>query len=191
METCDFAIAQAISAQCDKPQVPGIRNNAWLINYKDIDMSLLEREGNIITSLALLEGKYAYPVYVPGKTPFTGTQTALTTGTYFNKFTKTASIVVLDSGPDVSQNIIDQLANGEFVFIFENKYKGTEDKNTFEIYGLENGLHATEMNNDKYSEETDGGWAVTLAEEGATKSGLFFFQDDIETTREAIKSMVA
>lgn len=163
-EKCDFALAQDIAASCDNPQVQGLKNTGYLINYDDIDWDTLAKTDNVVSKLALATGKRAYEVYVPGKTPFNGTNTAMSEGTYRNKFTKTASIVVLNSGPDVSSKIIDQLANGKFVFIFENKYKGADGKNTFEIYGLEQGLSATELANEKYSEDTDGGWAVTLAE---------------------------
>ena len=180
-DTCDFALAQDISVNCEKPQQAGLRNTGWLVNYDDIDWATLAQTDNVVSKLALASGR-AYKVVVPGKNPFTGTQTALTTGTYLNKFTKTAAIVVLNSGPDVSKNVIDQLANGRFVFIFENKYRGADDKNTFEIYGLEQGLTASEMTNDKYSEDTDGGWLVTLQETSAPKSALFYFDTDSETT---------
>lgn len=187
-ETCDFALAQDISVNCEKPQQAGLRNTGWLVNYDDIDWATLVRTDNVVSKLALASGR-AYKVVVPGKKPFTGTQTALTTGTYLNKFTKTAAIVVLNSGPDVSKNVIDQLANGCFVFIFENKYRGADDKNTFEIYGLEQGLTASEMTNDKYSEDTDGGWAVNLVEEGAPSSGIFLFTESLAATRAALKSL--
>lgn len=187
-DTCDFALAQDIALDCENPQLQGLKNNAWLINYDDIDWDTLEKTDNVVSTLALSQNR-AYTVFVPGKTPFTGTQAALTTGTYRNKFSKTASIVILDSGPDVSKNVIDQLANGKFVFIFENKYKGADDKNTFEIYGLEQGLTASEMTNEKYSEDTDGGWAVTLIEENAPSSGIFLFNTDVATTRAAIESL--
>lgn len=187
-EICDYAIAQDIAAQCENPQKTGLKNTGWLINYDDIDWDNLAKTGNIVAKIALLKGR-AYKVVVPGKTPFTGTQVALTTGTYFNKFTKTAAIVVLDSGPDVAENVIDQLANGRFVFIFENKYQGKDNKNTFEIYGLEQGLVASEMTNEKYSEDTNGGWAVTLVEENAVSSGMFLFNESITATRAALKSL--
>ena len=192
-EICDFKLASDIGGRCDSPQVAGVKNTGWLINFDDIDWDTLTKDqtnDHIITALMLQSGKRAYKVVVPGKTPFTGTQTALATGTYKNKFTKTASLVVLDSGPDVAKNVIDQLANGLFVFIFENKYAGADKKNTFEIYGLEQGLSATEMTNEKYSEETDGGWAVTLEETGAPSSGLFFFKESIAVTRAALASLV-
>lgn len=187
-ETCDFALAQDISVNCEKPQQAGLRNTGWLVNYDEIDWATLVQTDNVVSKLALASGR-AYKVVVPGKKPFTGTQTALTTGTYLNKFTKTAAIVVLNSGPDVSKNVIDQLANGRFVFIFENRYRGADDKNTFEIYGLEQGLTASEMTNDKYSEDTDGGWAVTLVEEGAPSSGIFLFTESLAATRAALKSL--
>lgn len=187
-ETCDFKLAKDIAGLCDNPQVSGLKNTGWLINYDEIDFDSLTQTGNIVSQLALRSGR-AYRVHVPGKTPFTGTQTAMVAGTYRNKFNKTASIVVLDSGPDVSEKVIDQLANGRFVFIFENKYKGADNKNTFEIYGLEQGLTASEMTNDKYSEDTDGGWAVTLIEENAPKSGVFFFNESVAATRTAIQSL--
>ncbi|MBR6031333.1 MAG: hypothetical protein IKP36_05150 [Bacteroidaceae bacterium] len=193
MDVCDFKLAQDIAGSCTNPQVAGLKNTGYLINYDDIDWDALAKANdnpNIVETLLLLSGKRAYKVVVPGNTPFTGTQAALATGTYRNKFTKTASIVVLDSGPDVSKNVIDQLANGRFVFIFENKYQGADKKNTFEIYGLEQGLAATEMTNEKYSEETDGGWAVTLEETGAPTSGLFLFKTSIATTRAALESLV-
>jgi hypothetical protein len=191
-EICDFKLAKDIAGSCESPQVAGLKNTGYLINYDDIDWDTLTKDqtnANIVASLNLLSGKRAYKVIVPGNTPFTGTNAALAAGTYRNKFTKTANIVVLDSGPDVSKNVIDQLANGRFVFIFENKYAGADKKNTFEIYGLETGLVATEMTNEKYSEETDGGWAVTLVETGAPSSGLFFFNESITATRAALTSL--
>lgn len=192
-EACDYKLAQNIGASCDNPQVQGLKNKGYLMNYDDIDFDSVKRnEANslIIEDLTLLSGKKAYSAYVPGKTPYTGTKAELATGTYSNKFNKTASIVVLDSGPDVAKNIINNLANGKFVFIMENKYQGDDKKNTFEIYGFEQGLVASEITNEKYSEDTDGGWAVTLIEENAPSSGIFLFKESIKATRAALESLL-
>lgn len=188
IDVCDFNLAQDISVQCDNPQVSGLKNTGWLVNFDEVDWDGLTKEGNIVSKLSLLKGR-AYRCVVPGKTPFTGTNVAMAAGTYKNKFNKTAVIVVLDSGPDVCSNVIDQLANGRFVFIFENKYRGKDDKNTFEIYGLEQGLVASEISSDKYSEDTDGGWSVTLIEENAVSSGIFLFSESVTATRAAISSL--
>lgn len=187
-DVCDFRLAQDISVQCDNPQVSGLKNTGWLINYDDVDWDSLAKEKNVVSKLSLLKGR-AYRCVVPGKTPFTGTNVAMVAGTYKNTFNKTAVIVVLDSGPDVCENVIDQLANGKYIFIFENKYRGKDGKNTFEIYGLEQGLSASEMGNDKYSEDTDGGWSVTLLEEKAPSSGIFLFGESVSATRAAIASL--
>lgn len=189
VEKCDFALAQDIAASCDNPQVRGLRNTGYLMNYDDIDWDTCVKKGNVVSKIAMLSGKRAFEVYVPGKTPFTGTQAEMAEGTYRNKFNKTASIVVLNSGPDVSANVIDQLANGRFVFIFENQYQGADGKNTFEIYGWEQGLSASAATNEKYSEDTDGGWAVTLVESNAPSSGIFLAMDDVVSTRAALQSL--
>lgn len=192
-EACDYKLAQNIGASCDNPQVQGLKNKGYLMNYDDIDFDSVKRNDDnslIIEDLTLLSGKKAYSAYVPGKTPYTGTKAELATGTYSNKFNKTASIVVLDSGPDVAKNIINNLANGKFVFIMENKYQGDDKKNTFEIYGFEQGLVASEITNEKYSKDTDGGWAVTLIEENAPSSGIFLFKESIKATRAALESLL-
>ena len=189
----DYKLSQNIGASCDNPQRQGLRNKAYLMNFDDIDFDSIKYNTDnslIVESLTLLTGKKAYSAYVPGKTPYTGTKAEMTTGTYSNKFNKTASIVILDSGPDVAKNIINNLANGRFVFVMENIYQGDDKKNTFEIYGLEQGLTASEITNEKYSEDTDGGWAVTLVEENAPSSGMFLFKDSIKATRALLDSLL-
>lgn len=192
-EACDYKLAQNIGASCDNPQVQGLKNRAYIMNFDDIDFDSIQRDESnnlIVKALTLQKGAKAYSAYVPGKTPYTGTKAEMATGTYANKFTKTASIVILDSGPDVAKNIVNNLANGKFVFIMENKYQGDDEKNTFEIYGLEQGLTASEITNEKYSEDTDGGWAVTLVEENAPSSGIFLFNESIKATRTLLESLL-
>ena len=182
MAVCDNIIKQGISPSCDDPLVQGVEQRGVIINRDDIDFSAAvfnATRKNVIETIALKGGKKGYEVVVMGSTPFTGTNTALATGTYRNTFTNTVSIVILDNGPDVCENVIDGLANGEFVVILENKFKGYQ------------GLRASEMTNDKYSEDTDGGWAVSLQETRAPKSGVFLFKTDYETTAAAVESLVS
>lgn len=192
-EACDFKLVSDIAGSCDKPQIQGVENTAYLANYDDIDFDSIVYDTDnklIVQTLPLKSGKKAYKCVIPGKTPFTGTQTEFVSGTYRNKFKKTAKLVVLDSGPDVVRDIINPLANGKFVFIMENKYKGKDDKNTFEIYGLEQGLSQSEGSQPKYSDDYDGGWDVTLVEDKAASAGYFLFNKDIKTTRAALESML-
>ena len=186
---CDNLIKQGIAPSCDDPIVPGMEQRGVIINHADIDFGTTAFNAtrkNVIETLALKTGKKAYEVLVMGSNPFTETNIALATGTYRNTFTNTVNIVILDNGPDVCENVIDGLANGEFVVILENKFKGLNKEQTpgvaaFQIYGWYQGLKAAELSNDKYSEETEGGWLVSLQETKAPKSGLFLFKTDYDT----------
>lgn len=193
-QSCDFKLASDMIANCENPVTRGVRNNGYIINVDDVDFescTIDETNPNIISSLVLKSGKKAYSIYVPGKTPFTGTNKALAEGTYRNTFTKQVSIVVLDNGPDVVNNIINPLANGQFIVILENKFSGTDGKNTFEVFGYEQGLTANALTDEKYSEDTDGGWAVTLQEDRAPSAGLYLYNSSVSATRTAIASLVA
>lgn len=199
MAVCDYMIKQGISPSCDDPIVQGVEQRGIIINRDDIDFSATtfnSTRKNVIETIALKSTKKAYEVVVLGRTPFTGTNTALAAGTYRNTFTNTVSLVILDNGPDVCENVIDGLANGEFVVILENKFKGLQKEENpgdpaFQVYGWYQGLRASEMTNEKYSEDTDGGWAVSLQETRAPKSGVFLFKTDYETTAAAVESLVS
>ncbi len=192
-ENCDFKLVDDIVADCNSMSVKGLGSNGYIINFDDVDKesSTFDKTNpNLLTSLILLAAKKAYRMYVPGKTPYTGTNKALTAGTYVNTWTKQISLVVLDEGPDVCHNIIDKLSNGRFIVILENKTAGSGGKATYEVYGYEAGLTASAGTNEKYSEETNGGYAVTLEETGANKSGIFLFAESLSATRQMLDSLV-
>lgn len=193
-EKCDYQLAADLVANCEVKPVKGIKSHGYIMNYDDIDFEATTRDPqnpNVIKSLVLKTGKKAYKMYVPGKSPYTGTKKSMSAGTYRNRFNKDVSIVILDNGPDVSHNIIDQLANGTFVAILENKFPGAENKNTFEIYGFEAGLTATALDDDKYSDDTEGGWLATLQEENAPTSGVYLYGESLSATRTALESLIA
>lgn len=193
MEKCDFNIIADIAADCESMSVKGIANNGYIINYADIDKTASSFDLNdpsVLKTLVLKSGKKAYRCYVPGKTPFTGTNKSLVVGTYVNTWTKQVKLVILNEGPDVANAIVNKLANGQFVVILENKTRGAGGKATYEVFGFETGLSATEMVNDKYSEETNGGYSCTLEESGATKCGVFLYASDIETTQGVLESLL-
>lgn len=196
---CDNVIKKDILLNCDDPIVPGLEQEGVIINRSDIDFSTVAfntTRKNVIETLALKSGKKAYRVVVSGSTPFTGTNTALATGTYRNTFTNTVNMVILANDPDVCADIIDGLANGEYVLILENKAKSLQKEenpgdSAFQIYGYYQGLKAAEISNEKYSEETEGGWSVSLQETKVPKSALFYFKTDYETTKTAIDTLTS
>lgn len=192
METrCNFSIDKDILYNCDTPVTTGVGNIGYIYNYYDVDRDTIEKEEQnpqILTSFPLVKGKKGYKIFIPGKTPFTGTTTSLAEGTYRNGFTKTVNIVILDAGPDVVNDIINPLANGLFIVVLENKFQGTDKKNTFQVFGLELGLAASAIESDKYSEDTQGGTSVTLTETNAPTFAHFIFNESVTATRQMLEA---
>ncbi len=194
MEKCDFNLAADIAADCSAMSVKGLGNRGWIFNFDDVDReaSAFDKTNpSLLSALILNTGGKGYKVFVPGSTPFTGTNKALVKGTYVNTWTKQVKLVILNEGPDVTTNIVDKLANGRFVMVLENKTTGAGGKATYEVYGWEAGLTAAEMANDKYSEETNGGYSATLEETGANKSGVFLYGDSLAATKTMLESLEA
>lgn len=199
MGLCDNMLKRDISISCEDPLVPGFEPDGVIMNRSDVDFSSAVFDAahkNILKTLALNAKKKAFFIRIPGKTPFTGTKTSLAQGTYRNTFTHDLNLVVLDNGPEVCEEIIDGLANGSYVVILENKYKGLQKAENagnaaFQVYGWYQGLTANTIENDKYSEETDGGWAVALQEAKVPKSALFLFNTDYSTTKTQVNTLTA
>lgn len=196
---CDSLLSKDITINCLDPLVAGVEPNGVIVNRSDIDFNactINADRNNVIETLVLNTGAKGYTCAQQGASPYTGTQVALEVGTYRNTFTNTVSLVVFDNDPDVCREIIDKFANGEFVVILENKYKGlNKDDNkgdaAFQVFGWYQGLVASEITNEKYSEDTDGGWLVTLEETKAPKSGMFLYAGDYDSTKALVDSLTA
>lgn len=194
---CDNLLKQDIAPSCDDPIVPGFEQEGVIVNRKDIDFSAStfnSTRKNVLEAMALKTGKKGYKVLAMGSQPFNGTGTAFAAGTYRNTFTNTVAFVVLDDGPDVRENIIDGLANGEFVVVLENKYKGMGKTNpgdcAFQVYGWYQGLKPTEMSDGKYSEDTEGGWMITMQETKSPKSGIYLFKTSYDATVALVQTLL-
>ena len=189
---CESLISKAIDFDCDELITRGLEPDGIIINRSDIDFASTVFDNtnpNIIKTLVLKSGKQGYEVSQLGNTPFTGTQSTLEVGTYRNTWTHQIPIVVLSNTPEVANKIIDGLANGTFVVILRNKFKGESGEAEYQVYGYTQGLVASEGTNEKYSEDTDGGWLITLQETGARLSAMFFFNTDATTTAAAYEAL--
>lgn len=192
MAICDYLISKAISVDCENQSVAGLEPNGLIINRDDIDFSATTFDAsnpNIIKTLVLKSGKKGYDIIQQGATPFTGVASNLNVGTYRNTWTHDVPIAVLGNDPDIAANIIDKLSNGTFVVILRNVQKGTTGNAEYQVYGYAQGLRASEGVNEKYSEDTDGGWLITLQEQRAPKSAMFFFNTDATTTATAYEAL--
>ena len=182
---CEKLLAGCIGADCDNPVFAGMESKAWIFNRSEIasftyDATQPKPNLNLITDITMKTHEVGgqdvaftgYTITQLGKTPFTGTNTALVEGNVSNKFTETFNFVVPDNSPAAAM-LLDNIANGKFVVVAQNQYDGSDHKGAFQVYGAKKGLVATAMERDAYGEDTDGGWAVTLTAENTPNSALF------------------
>ena len=107
----------------------GLEADGVIINRSDVDFANCvfdENARNILKQLILKSGKKGYEVVQMGNTPFTGAASNMEVGTYRNTWTHEIPIAILDNGPEVSEKVIDGLANGTFVLVLRNKHKGAK-----------------------------------------------------------------
>ena len=197
---CSSAIARNIEPQCANLISPGLEQVGVIVNLADVNPV---KDGNFITDIGLKDGKKGFYIYQMGSQPFGGTKTSLTTGNVFNSFEHTVQFVILDNSPEVCEQIIDQLSNGSFGVIVENKHKRTKvgvdgqgkdifnQSNRYQCYGFESGLKASSIECDKYSDETNSGWIITLVESKATKSAWFLYAETDEATETAFNAIAS
>lgn len=196
-QLCETLIAADIAFDCEQLSVRGMEADGLIINREDVDFgasTIDPQNGNIVKTLVLKSGKKAYEVAQLGNTPFTGLVSNLNVGTYRNTWTHDIPIAVLANDPTACNKIIDALAGGNFLLILKNKNKGENGNGEYQIFGYHQGCRASAGTNDKYSEDTEGGWLITLQEQNAPKSGMFFWNTDATTTAaqyESLKSAAA
>ena len=170
MALCDFLITADIQGyNCDNPAVKGAKADGLIINRKDVDLSGVTYDTTNpfkVTALPLATGKTAFNIAQGGKTPYTGSQQEMQEGTYQNTITNTVQFVILNQGETTADQIF-ALMNGEFVVVLQN------NNGTYQVFGLESGLHASAMVRELYNDDTLAGWLVTMTEENAVKGNLF------------------
>ena len=171
---CESLLKADIIVDCDNIVTKGFEEDGIIINRKHVDFAktVFGDTKNVIKTLVLKSGMKGYSVACPGATPFTGTKTSLSKGTYKNKWDSELPIVVLDNGPEVCENVIE-----------------VDGKSEYQVYGYYQGLSAETGENDKYSEDTDGGWLITLKETGSPKAAMFYFNTDASTTATQLETL--
>lgn len=191
MASCDSIISMGLARNCANPLVRGFERKGWIINRSDIDFSAIEYASsgnNVITTLPLKSGAKAYTIEQYGQTPYTGSSVAITPGTYGASVTNTINVVVMDASPEVHDKFIDPAMDGEFVVVLEQKFKGTNA--AFRVFGFYQGLTMAESTNEFYSDDTMGGFPLSLVETNVPKSALFLWNGDYEDTLSVLNSLV-
>lgn len=190
---CNKVIESCISASCENPIFKGIESIGYVFNKSEIEDFTYEYDKttnptgnpNVITEINMASHTVGgssvdytgFEVKQLGKTPFTGTNTAMAEGNVMNTFTETVTFVVPDNSPAAAM-LLDNIAGGKFVFVLQNEYTGADGRGSFQVFGAKKGLVCTAMERDAYSDDTNGGWSVTLTAEGCPNSALFLEHTD-------------
>lgn len=185
---CNKVITSCIAADCENPIFKGIESIGYVFNKSEIVSMSVEYNKttnptgspNVITEIVMdtyeddgQDVSYTgFEVKQLGKTPFTGTTTSMAEGNVMNTFTETVTFVVPDNSP-VAAMLLDNIANGKFVFVLKNEYNGSDTRGSYQVFGAKKGLVCTAMERDAYSDDTNGGWQVTLTAEGCPNSAMF------------------
>ena len=169
---CEKSIRTCISASCDNPIFSGIEGIGYVFNKSDIESMTTggTTDPNVITEINMKEvsagvNYTGFQVKQINKQPFSGTNTAMNEGTVQNTFTETVQFLVADHSPAAAM-LLDNIANGKFVFVLVNEYTGSDSRAKYQVYGAKKGLVCSEMTREAYSDENNGAWSVTLTAEG-------------------------
>lgn len=184
---CLGVISANIDEDCDNPRVIGYEDTAIIVNRSDIDWTAVTYDASnprIMTRFALATGKVPYVIYNPrlSDASFNGTQTALNADT--RHYTKTLQFYYKGIGADAAAKVVEPLAKGEYVVILQRK--DHSGHGSFQIFGLQNGIYATEQVQD----ETTGYWLMTMAiDEPFAETE--WFNTDYATTKGDFDALVA
>lgn len=190
--TCESLISQDIVIDCDEQAAKGMESDGIIMNRDDIDFSkcVMDDENPlIIKQIVLKQGKKAFAIKQLGSKPFTGLKSDLNVGTYSNKWDTELPIMVLGNTPEIVANIIVGLTNGTFVEISRNVTKGKNGSAEYQVFGWNGGLRASAGTREPWSDDTEGGYLMTLKEEGAKLPAMFFFNQDSSTTAAAYEAL--
>lgn len=184
---CLGVISANIDEDCDNPRIIGYEDTALIINRSDIDWTGVTYNATnprIVEALALISMKKPYAIYNPrlADASFNGTQTALNADT--RHYTKTLQFYYKGIGADAAANVVEPLAKGEYVVILQRK--DHSGHGSFQIFGLQNGIYATEQVQD----EATGYWLMTMAiDEPFAETELF--KTDYAASKALFDALVA
>ena len=184
---CFGILSGNIDEDCDNPRVIGYEDTAIIVNRSDIDWAALAyNAGNkrIVESFSLLTGKTPFVIYNPrlADASFNGTQTALNADT--RHYTKTLQFYYKGIGAGAAARVVEPLAKGEYVVILQRKDHIGDG--SFQIFGLQNGIYATEQVQD----ETTGYWLMTMAIDEPYAETVWL-KTDYATTKGDFDALVA
>lgn len=162
MENCS-GLTDDILNNCDNEFVGGGSENLILFNYRDIlDYDVNVDNGQIIEGIDLTTSPQAKGYLIQGFKQSVEETRSVVANPFKNYYNHQFVFRVFGNTPEVKKQI-EGLANGRFVAIYENNYKGVDGNAAFELYGKVQGLVCTVMEAAKNDADSQGAYVITLS----------------------------
>jgi hypothetical protein len=185
---CEGLITADILFDCNNPSVGGLEADVLLINENDIDIAALAVDGTNkikLTNLALKAGKTAF--LLQGVKQINGTSYELVKKEFGpDKFKHMFAGVILNPSAANKLQATFLSEGGKYIVVVEQKWKGANNADAFQVYGLRSGLELMTMTAN--SKENDGTISFTLeSTEGYEEPTLpmTLLETDYATTKTA------
>ena len=183
---CDKTLAHAITVNCEEIG-KGYYSEAVLINFDDIvAVDKDSVDNNIIKGITIASGKTGYSCQQLAKGAFNGSNSSLEVGDTVNTFTHQLQFRVYGGGLDQIA-VINELANASLVAIV--KEKGVAPEARYKIYGLNNGLTASEISREVAGDEGNIA-TITVEETDSFTIANIFWAEDAENTEKEFRALM-
>lgn len=183
---CGSCVTMNIAEDCNTPRIRGFKNTALLICKDSIASKVVDATTGNITSVTLATGAKTVVVYNPRVIdPFDPTVVSYNEDTF--DFNKVVGFEIRGIGGSISKNIIEPLANGEYIMILQRKDERGDG--SYPVVGSERGLTLTSV--DGSEAEGEGRWLITMTETNAPSAEICLFDTDYATTKTAYDALEA
>lgn len=189
--SCTNTIGKGILNDCTEVLGKGLEQDAYIVDRSFIDFGASTKTGNVISAIALLPTSKGYKVHTRRTDAFTGAKDSGKTTNFGTSIERSFPLIIESRSPENAQ-LIDELRDGKYVIIAEKLPKDASvatDK-SFIVYGWEQGMKFSTSEHDPYSDDSNGGWVVTMTETDAKSTMIFFAAADYEASKAALEALL-
>lgn len=142
---------------CDFPLQAGTRDKAKILNLADI--ATITRNATTKAIEAFTNTTPGSAVVIDGQRNSIAPKYTKVQQGVFSMYDHEVSMMGFDISPEVKDDL-EQGADGQYVVVVENFFKGQDGNAAFEIYGLDNGLELTDLERDVNNQDTQGAFSM-------------------------------
>lgn len=186
MATCQSSLAGNILNDCNEVIGVGVKNTAWIIPMSSV--ASITRVGNIISAFTLEADATAFTAFMPGSTPFTGSNNTGDGDVAMLSYNKVVSMLLYANTPENSANV-KALCDNPHIIVLELKSQDPAKSAGFVVIGSEQGAYGANPAWNVY--ENKGAWTIEMTETGAPTPQVFYWSgEDVATTRASLNSLL-